>query len=119
MPTPSPYVTPAVLAGRVLRVLAVVSDGQEPTADDSMVVLDEYDALHAEMTQKGEIEWPIQACPQSAVSGIRDILAARCMPMFGVGSVMDSRLAEQQARVAFFRVNARPASAGPTPGQYF
>lgn len=119
MPTPSPYVTPAALAGRVLLRLAVVSEGQEPTADDSRIVGDEYAALHAEMTARGEIEWPHEAVPQQAVSGIRDILSARCGPMFGKWDEGTAAALEKVARSKFFRVNGRSHSAAPAPGEYF
>lgn len=119
MPLPLPYVSPEDVANRVLRRLAVVADGQEPTADDARLVADDYAALHAEMTQKGEIDFPFEAVPQKAVDGIVGILAARSAGEFGKAALGDRGALIALARRQYFAVNARPKSAAPARGEYY
>ncbi len=119
MPVPAEYASPADIAAGALRRLKAVGAGQDATAEDAALVTDGYQALHAELTETGLIDWPYEMCPRSAQYGIVSMLAARFSPEFLGVSDEEADSRERTARARFLITNARPESAAAVQSEYF
>lgn len=119
MPLPAEFASPADIADGALRRLNAVGAGQSATAEDAALVTDGYQALHAELTENGLIDWPYEMCPRAAQYGIVAMLAARFSPEFLGVSEQEADSRERTARARFLTSNARPASAAAVKSEYF
>lgn len=72
--------TKADLRLRVLRKLALVSEGQEPSAYQAEVVDTVIDDEHAYLQAQGIAAWDLTAIPDGALRGLTDYIAGRVAP---------------------------------------
>lgn len=112
--------TKADLRLRVLRKLAMVSEGQQPSAYYAEVVDSVIDDETAYLVSEGIAYWPVSDIPDGAMRGMTDYIAGRVAPQLlegeraaGYTSLVD--IGERALR----RFTAAPRSSRQTEHRFF
>lgn len=111
-----PTKTKLDLVKRALQKLRIVAAGEEPSAEDAVLVGDVYASLRLELANHGVGGFEPDAIPLDAFEGLADLLAVRSAPDFGIQTSRDDLI---RALQRVYATTGVPYSGEPVKAVYF